>query len=230
MVNSFDNSLVDQVVQRVVSRMRQAQQPASIIPQSGARQSGRKMVPVNVSVRHLHLCRKDLDVLFGPGFELEELKGLYQPGEFAANQTVTLIGPRMRCLGAARVLGPLRDATQVEVSRTDAIYLGIDPPVSPSGNHEGSSRLILAGPVGVVHLERGVIQANRHLHLSTVSAEKWGLTDNQTIKVRIETAKKTVFEDVQLRVREAFLDEMHLDTDDGNAAGLRGGEKAEIIS
>jgi len=220
-----DNALIDQIVKRVVSRMREPQSA----PSSSILEDGRRLVPVNVSVRHLHLCREDLEVLYGKGFDLEPRNPLYQPGEFAAKQTVTLVGPRMRCLGDVRILGPLRKATQVEVSRTDAIYLGIDPPVKPSGNHEGSERLILVGPVGVVHLQRGVIQANRHLHLSTASAEKWGLLDNQTIRGRSETAKITVFEDVLLRVNKAFLDEMHLDTDDGNAAGLRGGEKAEII-
>lgn len=221
-----DNDLIDQIVQRVVSRMRE---PSAEVKPSAGSEDGRRLTPVNVSVRHLHLCREHLDVLYGKGFELEPRNKLYQPGEFAANQTVTLVGPRMRCLGDVRILGPLRKATQVEVSRTDAIYLGIDPPVRPSGNHEGSERLILVGPVGVVHLERGVILANRHIHLSTESAEKWGLHDNQIVKVRIKTAKKTVFEDVQVRVNKAFLNDMHLDTDDGNAAGLRGGEQAEII-
>lgn len=221
-----ENALIDQIVQRVVSRMRQPQAsaPAQAVPGDT-----RRLVPVSVSVRHIHLCREHLDILYGKGFDLEPRNPLYQPSEYAAKQTVTLVGPRMRCLGDVRVLGPLRKATQVEVSRTDSIYLGVDPPVKPSGNHEGSERLILVGQVGVVHLERGVIQANRHLHLSTASAEKWGLKDNQIIQVRIQTAKKTIFEDVQLRVNKAFLDEMHLDTDDGNAAGLRGGEMAEIL-
>jgi len=227
MVEPFvDNALIDQIVQRVVSRMRQ---PQAAAPTQTATNDSRRLVPVSVSVRHVHLCREHLDILYGKGFDLEPRNPLYQPSEYAAKQTVTLVGPRMRCLGDVRVLGPLRKATQVEVSRTDAIYLGIDPPVKPSGNHEGSERLILVGPVGVVHLERGVIQANRHLHLSSASAEKWGLHDNQIIQVRISTAKRTIFEDVQLRVNKAFLDEMHLDTDDGNAAGLRGGEMAEII-
>ena len=223
-----DDVLIDQVVRRVVERLHHPQSTGFTQNPIGAA-DGRRMVPVSVSVRHVHLCREHLEILYGAGFDLEPRNPLYQPGEFASKQTVTLVGPRMRCLGDVRVLWPLRKGTQVEVSRTDAIYLGIDPPVMPSGKHEGSERLILVGPVGVVHLPCGVILANRHVHLSTVSAEKWGLKDNQTIKIRIQTSKKTIFEDVQLRVNKAFLDEMHLDTDDGNAAGLRGGEMAEII-
>jgi len=215
-----DNALIDQITQRVVARLRASQTGPS---------PGAKLVPVNVSVRHVHLCQEHLEILYGPGFVLEERNELYQPGQFAAKQVVTLVGPRMRCLGEVRVLGPLRKSTQVEVSKTDAIYLGIDPPVKPSGEHEGSVGLILVGPVGVVHLKRGVILANRHIHLSTASAQKWGIADNQIVKVRITTHKRTVFEDVQCRVHPTYLDEMHLDTDDGNASGLRGGEKAEII-
>jgi len=216
----IDAALVEQVTRRVVARLREA---------GGSIPSEKRLVMVNLSVRHVHLCREDLDVLYGKGFELEPRNPLYQPSEFASKQSVTLVGPRMRCLGEVRVLGPLRKKTQVEVSRTDAIYLGVDPPVRPSGNHEGSERLILVGPVGVVHLQSGVIIANRHIHLSTKSAEKWGLSDNQTVKVRVNSEKKTLLEDCQLRVSEKFLDEMHLDTDDGNACGLRGGEMVEIV-
>ncbi len=216
----FDEALIERVTRRVVSRL--AQFPSVDSPE-------KMLVPVSISVRHLHLCREHVDILYGPGFELESRNELYQQGEFAAKQVVTLVGPRMRCLGEVRVLGPTREKTQVEVSRTDAIFLGIDPPVSPSGNHEGSEGLILVGPVGVVHLKRGVILANRHIHLSTTSAQKWGIKDNQTVKVRIETSKKTLLEDCQARVSESFADEMHLDTDDGNACGLRGGEKVEIV-
>ncbi len=215
-----DSALIDQITRRVVARLREEQ--------AGPPANG-KLVPVNVSVRHVHLCQEHVEILYGPGFTLEERNELYQPGQFASKQVLTLVGPRMRCLGEVRVLGPLRKSTQVEVSKTDAIYLGIDPPVKPSGEHEGSAGLILVGPVGVVHLQRGVILANRHIHLSAQSAQKWGIADNQIVKVRIATHKKTVFEDAQCRVHPSFLDEMHLDTDDGNACGLRGGEKAEVI-
>ncbi len=221
--SSIDDALVQQITRRVMERLQN--QGSSTM---GA--AGKKLVTVNLSVRHVHLCREDCDVLFGKGFELEERNPLYQPGEFATKQHLTLVGPRMRCLGEVRILGPLRKFTQVEVSRTDAIYLGIDPPVRPSGNHEGTQGIILVGPVGVLHLQRGVILANRHIHLSSETAQKWGIRDNEIRRVRVETAhKKTILEDCQMRVSEKFLDEMHLDTDDGNACGLRGGEKVEIL-
>lgn len=215
-------ALVEQIVRRVIARVGAANAPAS---------GERMMVPCNISVRHLHLDRESMDVLFGKGSELEVLRPLYQTGEFASKQTVTLVGPRMRCLGEVRILGPLRKFTQVEVSRTDAIYLGIDPPVNRSGDHNGSVGLILVGPVGVLHLQKGVIQANRHIHLSTDSARKWGIADNQSVKVRIQAnGKSTVLEQCQARVSDMFKDEMHLDTDDGNACGLRGGEMVEILT
>ena len=216
----LDEALIEQVTRRVVARL--AQSPATMA-------SEKRWVPVHLSVRHVHLGREDLDILYGKGFELEPRNELYQAGQFAAKQVVTLVGPRMRCLGEVRVLGPLRKSTQVEVSKTDAIYLGIDPPVKPSGNHEGSVGLILVGPVGVVHLQKGVILANRHINLSVASAEKWGIADNQNVGVRVETTKKTFLEDVQVRRHPSFVDEMHLDTDDGNACGLRGDEMVEIV-
>ncbi len=218
-----DEALVEQITRRVVERLAQMQ------PGGPVQDPNKLLVPCNISVRHVHLCQEHVEILYGSNFKLEERNELYQPGQFAAKQTVTLVGPRMRCLGEVRVLGPLRPNTQVEVSRTDAIFLGVDPPVKPSGKHEGSSGIIIVGPIGVVHLKSGVILANRHIHLSVATANKWSIQDNQYINVRVETAKKTVFEDVQVRVHETFVDEMHLDTDDGNACGLRGGELVEIL-
>lgn len=224
--SSLDDALVQQITRQVLARLSQAP-PTSSAPVD----SGRKQVIANISVRHIHLCREHMEILCGPGYELQPRNYLMQKGEYASTLALTLVGPRMRCLGEVRVLGPLRKATQVEISRTDAIFLGVDPPVRPSGNHEGSIGLILVGPVGVVHLQKGVILANRHIHLSAASAQKWGFRDNQIVQVRVKTPhKSTLLEDVQLRVSEMFLDEMHIDTDDGNAAGLRGGEPVEIVS
>jgi len=219
----FDEALVQSITKRVIERVNS--QPSARV----ARSSGSPPVPISISVRHIHLCREHLDILYGPGFDLEPRNPLYQPDTYAAKQTLTLVGPRMRCLGDVRVLGPMRKATQVEISRTDAIYLGVDPPVRPSGKLDGSAKLILVGPVGVVHLEQGVILANRHIHLHTTTASAYGISDNEYKSVRVATHKKTVFEDVQIRVSVEFKDEMHVDTDDGNACGVRGGEVAEII-
>ena len=218
----MDDALILQITKRVIERISTAGQPSLPADPSTS-------IPVNISVRHIHLCRADLDVLYGPGFDLEPRNPLYQPNTYAAKQVVTLVGPRMRCLGEVRVLGPMRKETQVEISRTDAIYLGVDPPVRPSGQLEGTEKLILVGPVGVVHLNRGVILANRHIHLTPDTAQKFGILDNDYRSVRIHTHKKTIFEDVQVRVNPEFFNEMHVDTDDGNACGIRGNELVEII-
>lgn len=226
-VSNVDEQLVQQITKQVINRLAQANGASQASPRNT---SDKKLVPVNLSVRHIHLCREDCDALFGKGFDLEHRNPLYQPNEFASKQSLTLVGPRMRCLGEVRVLGPLRKFTQVEVSRTDAIYLGIDPPVRPSGNHEGTGGIILVGPAGVLHLQKGVILANRHVHISQTSADKWGIRDNEIRPVRVKTPhKNTLLEDCQMRVSDLFLDEMHLDTDDGNACGLRGGELVEIL-
>lgn len=219
----MDDAFIQAITRRVVSRLQQESAPA-VSPD-------KMLIPANISVRHVHLMPEHVEILYGPGKKLEFMRELYQPGEFASKQTLTLVGPRMRCMGDVRVLGPERKFTQIEVSRTDAIFLGIDPPVNRSGDHNGSVGLILVGPVGVVHLEKGVIRANRHIHVSATSAAKWGLTDNQTVSVRIANQhKQTVLEGVQCRVNEAFLDEMHLDTDDGNATALSNGDMVEILA
>lgn len=218
----MDDAIIQQITKRVLERLAGTEQKSSPADSSSS-------VPVNISVRHIHLCREDLDILYGPGFNLEPRNPLYQPNTYAAKQVVTLVGPRMRCLGEVRVLGPMRKETQVEISRTDAIYLGVDPPVRPSGQLEGTEKLILVGPVGVVHLKRGVILANRHIHLCPEAAQRMAIRDNDYRSVRLHTHKKTIFEDVQIRVNPEFLNEMHVDTDDGNACGIRGGELVEIL-
>ncbi len=185
-------------------------------------------IPVGVSVRHLHLCQADLDVLYGPGYELTKLRDLYQLGEFAAKETVTIVGPRMRPIEKVRILGPLRDHSQVEVSRTDAITLGVNPPVRKSGDIKGASPITLIGPNGALNLKEGVIVANRHIHMNEEEAKKFGIKDNDIIKVSVSGEKALTFEGVQVRVKDTFKLQMHLDTDDANAAGISCGAKARI--
>lgn len=187
------------------------------------------VIPIGVSVRHVHITQADLEILYGAGAVLTKLKDLYQEGEFASKETVTLVGPKMRALSDVRILGPFRKKTQVEVSRTDAILLGIDPPVRPSGDHSGSSGLTLVGPKGSIHLDNGVILANRHIHMSLRDAERFGVKDNDIVKVHIPGDKALTFEGVQVRVAPNFKLEMHLDTDDANSAGARCGVKAKIV-
>ncbi len=185
-------------------------------------------IKVGVSQRHVHLSRQDLDTLFGKGYELTHKKTL-MGREFASNEVVTLVGPSLRAIENVRILGPVRKNTQVEISRTDTFVLKVSPPVRPSGEVAGSEKLVLVGPKGSVYLKEGVIIANRHIHLTPQYAEKQGIKDNDYVDVEVEGIKPTKFFDVQVRVRDDFNVEMHIDTDDANAAGIRNGDRVKII-
>lgn len=195
-------------------------------PASG---SNSKLVPVQVSVRHLHLAQPEMEILFGTGYSLTKQRDLYQPGEFAAEETVTLVGPKLRSIANVRVLGPTRKRTQVEISRTDAITLGINAPVRPSGQLDGSAAITLVGPKGSITLADSCIVANRHIHLSTAEARQWHLTDNERVTVKVLSYKTTIFGDVQIRVGDNSKLMMHIDTDDANAADVNCGTLVEIL-
>lgn len=191
-------------------------------------EKNRDSVTIGVSQRHVHLSRKDLDILFGEGFELTRKKTL-MGREFASDQFVTLVGPSLKSIEKVRVLGPVRKNTQVEISKTDTFVLKVSPPVRPSGNIEGSERLVLVGPCGTVYLKEGVIIANRHIHLDPEYAAANNISDNEYVDVLVEGIKPTRFYDVQVRVRDDFRCEMHIDTDDANSTMLRNGDKVKII-
>ena len=150
--------------------------------------------------------------------------------EFASNEVVTLVGPSLKAIENVRVLGPVRKSTQVEISRTDTFILKVSPPVRPSGEVAGSERLVLVGPKGSVYLKEGVIIANRHIHLSPEGAEENGVRDGDLVDVLVEGEKPTKFYDVQVRVRDDFHSEMHIDTDDANCAGLKNGDSVTILA
>ncbi len=187
-----------------------------------------KQIKIGVSNRHVHLSREDLDTLFGKGFELTKKKTL-MGREFASEQLVTLVGPSLKTIENVRVLGPVRKHTQVEISRTDTFVLKVRPPVRPSGDIKGSEKIVIVGPKGVVYLNEGVIIANRHIHLTPEYAEKHGIKDGDYVDVMVGSIKPTKFFDVQVRVRDDFNVEMHIDTDDANAAGLKNGDLVTII-
>lgn len=191
-------------------------------------EKNRDSVTIGVSQRHVHLSRKDLDILFGEGFELTKKKTL-MGREFASDQFVTLVGPSLKSIEKVRVLGPVRKNTQVEISKTDTFILKVSPPVRPSGNIEGSERLVLVGPCGTVYLKEGVIIANRHIHLDPEYAAANNISDNKYVDVFVEGIKPTRFYDVQVRVRDDFRCEMHIDTDDANSTMLRNGDKVKIL-
>jgi len=185
---------------------------------------------VNISARHLHVCREHLDRLFGPGSELTVYRWLYQPGEFAAEQTVTIIGPRQRAIQNVRILGPMRAATQVEISHTDAIALGVEAPVRPSGKIEGTPGCVVLGPKGVLELDHGVIRAARHVHMTPADAAAYGFRDGQYVRLRVHGECPTAFEGVLCRVDPRFLLEVHLDTDEGNACDLVNATGVELLA
>lgn len=185
---------------------------------------------VEVSARHVHLSQEHLEILFGKGYELTVKKPLSQPGQFAANERVRVVGPKKE-LPSVSILGPVRGSTQIEVSLTDARSIGIDAPIRMSGDIKASAPVKIVGPKGEVDIEEGVIIAKRHIHITPEDAEKFGLKDRQVVSVKVDTDQRTtIFSDVVVRVREDFATAMHIDTDEGNAAGIFGEQYGEIIT
>ena len=185
-------------------------------------------IPIGVSNRHIHLTKADLETLYGAGYELTPLKDLSQPGQYACKETLTIIGPSLRPIENVRVLGPLRSKSQVEISMTDSYVLKVKPPVRESGNIAGSAPITIIGPKGVVTLTEGCIIANRHIHMSPSDATKFNVKDGDTVTIDVEGKRRTRWYDVQVRVSDAFRLEMHVDTDDANAAGIGNGFKVKV--
>lgn len=185
-------------------------------------------IPVGISNRHIHLSKKDLELLFGRGYELTEMKPLSQPGQYAAKETVMIRGPKGE-IPRVRVLGPVRGETQVEISRTDSFAIGVKPPIRDSGDIEGTPGITVIGPQGKVELEKGVIIASRHVHFHPTDAEKLGVEDGQKIKLITTGERAVVFENVRARVHHSYALDCHLDTDEGNAAALSTGDHVEMI-
>ena len=186
-------------------------------------------VMVEISARHVHLSEADLEVLFGKGYKLTPKKNLSQPGQFACEERVTVVGPKKELAGVS-VLGPVRSATQVELSLTDARSIGIKAPVRDSGNIEGSAGCKLIGPNGEVEIKEGVIAAKRHIHLTPDDAKNMGVTDGQLVKVDIKTEERSLtFGDVLIRVSPKYAAAMHIDTDESNAAGVAGALTGTVI-
>lgn len=213
---AYDNNIVAEIVGRVMAEL-------------GENGGTNDTVPVGVSNRHIHLSTADLETLFGSGYELTPIKDLSQPGQFACKETLTIVGPSLRPIENVRVLGPVRKASQVEISRTDSFTLKVKPPVRESGDIAGSAPITIIGPKGVVTLSEGCIIANRHIHMSTDEGAAFGLKDGDYVDVEVSGARRTKFYDVQVRVHKDFRLEMHIDTDDANAAGIGNGAKVKIV-
>ena len=185
-------------------------------------------IPVGISNRHVHLSKADLDTLFGQGFQLTVMKDLSQPGQYASEQKVTLVGPK-GVIEDVRILGPTRDKTQVETSLSDCFKLGIKAPIRDSGDLGASASITLVGPKGSVTISEGAIIAARHIHMHTEDAKKFGVKDKDRVCIKVPGPRGLVFNEVLVRVSEKYQLEMHVDLDEANAAGLRNQDAVEIV-
>jgi propanediol utilization protein len=184
---------------------------------------------VNVSARHVHCTQNDLEVLFGTGAGLSVYKPLYQQGEFASNQLVTIVGPRQRIIPNVRILGPLRSYTQVELSYTDGVYLGIELPLRISGEHKDTPGVTLIGPAGTLSLGQGVIRARRHVHMSNDDMNYFNVRDGDTMKLRVSGPCGLVFDNLVVRHHPKVVLEVHIDTDEGNACDIESATHLELV-
>lgn len=187
------------------------------------------MVPVGVSARHVHLTQADVETLFGPGYQLTKKKDL-MGGQFASNEQVTIVGTKLRAIENVRILGPVRKASQIEISQTDAMKLGVRAPLRDSGDIKGSAPIAVVGPKGAIYLEEGCIVARRHIHMSPADAKAAGLKDKDVVSVSAVNARGTTFDEVLIRVDDSFTLEMHIDTDEANASNIKTGDAVVIRS
>jgi putative phosphotransacetylase len=232
--NKLNRSDVEALVREVL-RQRLAGQIAP--PPSRERHAAISRTPggpphplvVNVSARHMHATPTDVEALFGAGAKLTKLKDLYQVGDFASEQLVTLVGPRQRIIPNVRILGPVRNYTQVELSYTDGIYLGIDLPLRISGNHEGTPGITILGPKGAITINKGVIRAERHVHMSEADLAHFGVKDGDDMKLRIDGPCGVTFGRVRVRYHPKVILEVHIDTDEGNACDLESATGMELV-
>ncbi len=184
---------------------------------------------VNISARHAHLTQADVDILFGPGYQLTQMKRLYQDTDFAANETIAVVGPRQRMIPGVRILGPCRAFSQVELSITDAISLGIEIPVRLSGDVEGTPGCLLIGPKGSLVLPKGVIKAERHVHMGPKDAEYYGVKAKDRMNLKIEGACPTTLEGLLVRTHPDWKLEVHIDTDEANCCDLTHATKVTLV-
>ena len=208
----------DRVEELVRSILRQ--QLGTAAPPANGKAGARPNMVVNISARHCHLTQEDVDVLFGKGYQLTELKRLFQATDFASNETVAVVGPRQRMIPGVRILGPCRKFSQVELSFTDGISLGIDLPVRLSGDIEGTPGCLLIGPKGSLVLPKGVIRAERHVHMGPKDADYYGVKHLDRMNLRVEGPCPTALEGLLVRTHPDWKLEVHIDTDEANACDL----------
>jgi len=200
----------------------------SLQKQQAQEQKNGFMVPIGVSARHIHLTQADLEVLYGPGYQLTKKKEL-MGGQFASNELLTIVGLKLRAIENVRILGPCRKFSQVEISATDAMKLGIKAPLRESGDIAGSAPIALVGPKGALYLKEGCIIASRHIHMSPKDAALAGVKDGDYVSVKADNDRGTTFNNVKIRVDDSFTLEMHIDTDEANASGIATGNTVTIV-
>jgi putative phosphotransacetylase len=218
-VGSIDRSVVERIVRQVALEYL-------------GREKGNKapVLTVQPSARHMHVCREDMDVLFGPGSELTVDRPLFQEGFYAAKEMVTIIGPRNRIISNLRILGPMRKQSQVELAFTDAITLGFDNiPIRISGDIAGTPGAIIIGPKGVVEMKQGVIRAGIHVHMNSGEADYFGVKQDDRMKLRIGGAAGLTFNNVVVRIDPGSKLNVHMDTDEANACGLHLTKEFELF-
>jgi putative phosphotransacetylase len=231
----LDRREVEQLVREVLhQRLRGQINPPPTREQHGQAPSRAGGPPhplvVNVSARHMHVTPDHLEILFGPGAKLTKLKDLYQQGEFASEQLVTLVGPRQRIIPNVRILGPTRNYSQIELSYTDGVYLGVDLPLRISGNHQDTPGITVLGPRGAVQLSQGVIRAERHVHMSQQDMSYYGVNDGDYMKLKIDGPCGVLFDRVKVRYHPKVVLEVHIDTDEGNACDLESATNMELMN
>ncbi|WP_425449523.1 phosphate propanoyltransferase [Dethiothermospora halolimnae] len=207
----MDESFVKEIVKKVVDNI-----------------SEEKTIPIETSGRHVHLSEKDMEILFGRAYKMTKKKELSQPGQFQYEERVRLIGPK-GVIDRVAILGPARSKTQVEVSKTDARVLGVNPPVRESGDLNGSEDIYIATEDTMIKAEQSVIVAKRHIHMNREDAKKFNVADKQTVKVKINSDRPVIFEDITVRVNDNYNLSMHIDFDEANATGCKKDAKGEII-
>lgn len=186
------------------------------------------LIPIGVSNRHVHLSTDDLDVLFGDGYRLTKLRDLKQPGQYAANESVTIKGPKGEFKNV-RILGPVRQKTQVEISLSDGFVLGIKPPITESGKLDESVGIEIIGPKGTIIKSKGCIAAFRHIHMTPQTAEKLSIKDKDIVDVEVSGQRKAILGNVLVRVSDKYALEMHVDLDEANACNLKNNDTVKIV-
>ena len=209
-MNKKQNNEIHHQVERIVREVINALYPDTDVPR----------IPIGISARHMHITQEHLETLFGPGAQLTKLKDLPQPGEFAANETLTVIGPNRRVFEKVRILGGIRKITQLELSYSDGIYLGMKLPHRLSGDIKGSAPFTVVGPQGALHFQEGAIRAMRHIHMSPEHAGLYSLKQGDHVSVKLSGEMGLTFHNVVVRMGENLNLYMHVDTDEANAAGM----------